>query len=199
MYYRLATMGLIFFLFLTSCSTSSGSEAQGDYPKVKEITLDVLHTEEGKKVLLDLMSESDFKHQLMTKDADLEQIIIKSISDKKTQKDWQKILSEESVASKISKVNESQQKQLLKTLMKDPEYQKMMLDILKDPQFSIHLVELMKSPTYRKEAIKIMEEALETPNFREKIKKMMQKSETEQDGNQQKDPQENSTQKPEQE
>lgn len=196
MYYRLVAIGLIFFL-LTSCSTSSGSEAQGDYPKVKEITLDVLHTEEGKKVLLDLMSESDFKHHLMTKDVDLEQIILKSISDKKTQKDWQKILSEESVATKISKVTESQQKQMLKTLMKDPEYQKMMLDILKDPQFSLHLVELMKSPTYRKEAMKIMEEALQTPNFQEKLKQIMQSSE--QENNQPTDSQEDSSQKSEQE
>jgi spore germination protein D len=184
MIHRLALFMLISCLFLTSCS-ADGANAQDDYPKMKAITLDVLHTEEGKKVLLDLFSESEFQQRMLIANGNLPQLLGKSLHDQQTQKDWQKILSTEQVAKQMHKVTEAEQKKLLKTLMKDPEYQKMMLDILKDPQFSQQMVELMKTPTYRKEALKIMEEGLQTPSFQEKAKKLLQQQGKKSQGGQQ--------------
>lgn len=174
--YRQVLIGLLSFFLLTSCSSSFGADQQGgeDYTKVKQITLDVLHTEEGKKVLLSLMSDPEIQQKMVTTKEDLEKIITKSITDQKTKKDWESLLAREQVANQILKAAENQQKQLLKTLMKDPEYQKMMLDILKDPQFTQHLIGLMNSPSYRKEAMKVMEEIAKTPSFQQKMQKMFQ-------------------------
>lgn len=178
MYRRLFLIGLLSFFFLTSCNSSFGADQQGggDYTKVKEITLDVLHTEEGKKALMSLMADPEIQQKMVTTKEDLSNILSKSISDQKTKKDWQKLLTEEQVANQILKATENQQKQLLKTLMKDPEYQKMMLDILKDPQFTQHLIELMNGPTYRKEVMKVLEETMKTPRFQQKVQKLLRQS-----------------------
>jgi|GEM_PF-6760464 len=175
--YRLFLIGLLSFLFLSSCSSSFGADQQQggeDYTKVKEITLDVLHTEEGKKVLLSLLADPEIQQKMVITKGDLEKILAKSISDQKTKKDWETILTKEQVAEQIVKATENQQKQLMKTLIKDPEYQKMLLNVLRDPQFTQHLLSLMNSPTYRKEAMKIIEEIVKTPSFQQKIQQMMQ-------------------------
>lgn len=178
MYRRLFLIGLLSFFFLTSCNSSFGADQQGggDYTKVKEITLDVLHTEEGKKALMSLMADPEIQQKMVTTKEDLSNILSKSISDQKTKKDWQKLFTEEQVANQILKATENQQKQLLKTLMKDPEYQKMMLDVLKDPQFTQHLIELMNGPTYRKEVMKVLEETMKTPRFQQKVQKLLRQN-----------------------
>lgn len=178
MYHRLFLLGMVSFLFLTSCNSSFGADQQGggDYTKVKEITLDVLQTEEGKKAVMSLITDPEIQQKMITTKEDLAKILSNSISNQKTKKDWQKLLAEEPVANQILKATENQQKELLKTLMKDPEYQKMMLNILKDPQFTEHLIEFMNSPTFRNEALKVIEETLKTPSFQQKIQQLIQQS-----------------------
>lgn len=178
MYHRLFWLGMVSFLFLASCNSSFGADQQGggDYTKVKEITLDVLHTEEGKKALMSLITDPEIQQKMITTKEDIAKILSNSISNQKTKKDWQKLLSEEPVANQILKAAENQQKELLKTLMKDPEYQKMMLNILKDPQFTQHLIGFMNSPTFRNEALKVIEETLKTPSFQQKIQQLLQQS-----------------------
>jgi spore germination protein D len=169
---------LVIMLALISCSPNEGEtqEQQPDYQKIKEMTLDVLHTPEGKKALQELMAEPEFKQQIVISGSDVEQMVAKSFTDEKTKKEWEKILQKPQVAANLAKVTEKQQKQLLKDLMKDPEYQKMMLDLLKDPQISAHILQLMKSQQHRKEVMKIMEEALKVPSFQEKLMKLMEQA-----------------------
>lgn len=187
MYRRIFLIGLLSFFFLTSCNSSFGADQQGggDYTKVKEITLDVLQTEEGKKALMSLMTDPEIQQKMITTKEDLSKVLSKSISDQTTKKDWLKLFSEEQVANQILKATENQQKQLLKTLMKDPEYQKMILDVIKDPQFTQHLVELMNGPTYRKEVMKVVEETIKTPSFQKKVQKLLQQANKEGGGEEQ--------------
>ncbi|SHF10630.1 spore germination protein D [Seinonella peptonophila] len=159
-------------LMLSSCGMTSASESkETDYQKVKEITLDVLQTEEGKKSLLKLMSGEEFKQQLIIHDHELQKLLSQSLTDQKTKKEWVKILSTQEMMQKFSKLTEKQQAELLKMLMKDPEYQKSLLDVLKDPEFSKHILQLLKSQEYRKETMKIMQELMKTPSFKEQSQK----------------------------
>lgn len=71
---------------------------------------------------------------------------------------------------------QSENEKILKSLMKDPEYQQMMMDILKDPQMGEQALELMKSKEYREQIMGIMNEALESPYFASKMTDLMSKA-----------------------
>jgi spore germination protein D len=162
---------------LMSCSSNPSQTQEPDYQKIKEISLDILHTADGKKALKDLLSDPELKEKIALNEQELEKIVTKSLTDEKTKKEWSKILGQPEVADQMTKAAEQQMKQLMKIMMKDPEYQKMMLDLLKDPQYSQHLLQLLKSQQYRQETMKIMEELIQVPSIQEKLTKKLQKSE----------------------
>lgn len=179
--HRWVLIPLILLFALISCSPQEQAQ-EPDYQKTKEITLDVLHTPEGKKAIQELMTEPEFKEQIVIKGKDVEEILSKSMTDEKSKKEWEKMLQKPEIAGSFYKATKKEQEELMKTLMKDPEYQKMMLDLLKDPQFSKHLFGLLKSQEARKEIMKIMEEALQVPTFQEKLMKLMEQSQKKKEG-----------------
>ncbi|TCW36717.1 spore germination lipoprotein GerD [Laceyella sacchari] len=172
-------------LFLISCNNSQSQPQEPDYQKIKEITLDVLHTSEGKKMLEDVMTDPSFKQKVTIDSKELETILAKSFTDQQTKKEWEKILQKETVAANLYKATEEQQKTMLKTMMKDPEYQKMMLDLLKDPQFSQHLIQLLKSQQARQEVQKLMEELVSVPSIQEKLAKKVKEALKQKEGEKQ--------------
>lgn len=165
-------------LFLISCNNSSQQQQQQepDYQKIKEITLDVLHTTEGKQMLEDVMTDPSFKQKITIDSQELKNVLSKSLTDQKSQKDWIKILQNEEVSSSMYKATEEQQKKMMKMMMQDPEYQQMMLNLLKDPQFSQHLITLLKSPQARQEVEKMMEQLISIPSIQEKLAKKVQQA-----------------------
>ncbi|WP_124726440.1 spore germination lipoprotein GerD [Staphylospora marina] len=164
----------VFLFTLVSCGSGQQSQQQEpDYQKIKEITLDVLHTQEGKKVLQDLMSDPSFKQQIALNSQEMEKALAKSFTDEKTKKEWDKILQKPEVAAGLAKASEEKLKQLMKAMMKDPEYQKMMMDLLKDPQFTQHMLQLMKSQQFRQETMKIMEELMKVPSIQQKLAQLL--------------------------
>lgn len=160
-------IGLFACLMMISCSSQNTSSSQPDYEKTKEMTLDVLHTNEGRKALLEIMASDEFKKEMIINHQELEKIFTQSLADQKQQKNWEKVLTQPKVMEEFSKLTEDQQKKLLKALMKDPEYQKSMMDILKDPAFSQTLLQVLKSQEYRKETLKLMQELMKTPRFQQ--------------------------------
>ncbi len=163
-------LAIIVPLFLiVSCSPNQSQPSEPDYQKIKEITLDILHTGEGKKVLEELMQEPEFKQKVMMKSQDLEKAVSQTFTDPKTKKEWEGILKKPEVASSLAQATEEQTKQLLKTLMKDPEFQKMLIEVFKDPQMSEQLLQVFKSQKYREEIKKVMEELMQVPSIQKKL------------------------------
>lgn len=154
---------------IVSCNSNQSQPAEPDYQKIKEITLDIMHTGEGKKVLEELMQEPEFKQKVMMKSQDLEKAVSKTFTDPKTKKEWEGILKKPEVATNLAQATEEQTKQLLKTLMKDPEFQKMLIEIFKDPQMSEQLLQVFKSQKYREETKKVMEELMQVPSIQKKL------------------------------
>ncbi|MGA8943659.1 MAG: spore germination lipoprotein GerD [Thermoactinomyces sp.] len=154
---------------IVSCSPNQSQPAEPDYQKIKEITLDVLHTGEGKKVLEELMQEQEFKQKVMMKSQEIEKAVSKTFTDPKMKKEWENILKKPEVATNLAQATEEQIKQLLKTLMKDPEFQKMLIEIFKDPQMSEQLLQILKSQKYREETRKVMEELMQVPSIQKKL------------------------------
>ncbi|MBS7531958.1 hypothetical protein IC619_016015 [Hazenella sp. IB182353] len=169
---------LLSIFTLTSCMGQSSQDQEPDYKKTKEMTLDVLQTSEGKKALQALFTDPEFKEQLMLTDETLTKAMAKTIKEPETQKEWMKILQNPDVAANLAQATEAQQKELMKTLMKDPTYQKMMIELLQDPSYTPHLLQILKSQQSRQEIQKIMEEQLSVPSFQEKMKQLMKESQS---------------------
>ena len=152
---------------MISCSnnSSASNSTQPDYQKTKEMMLDVLHTDEGRKALREIIASDEFKQEMIVNHQELEKLFNQSLTDKKQQKNWEQLLTQPKIMEELSKSTEEQQKKLLKALMKDPEYQKSMMDILKDPAFSQTLLQVLKSQQYRQETMKIVQELMKTPKL----------------------------------
>jgi spore germination protein D len=157
---------------LVACSQPQQSEPKVEYPQMKQMVLDVLHTAEGKKAFQDILKEPDTKKELILDDQLVEKTIQKTFSDPKMKPQLEKILAKPEVAESYIKATEKEQEKLMKALMKDPDYQKSMMDILKDPEFSKQLLQVLNSQEYRKEVMKVIAESLQVPTIKEKLMKL---------------------------
>lgn len=162
---------------LGACSPSPKPESkQQDYQETKQMIVDVLQSQEGKKAFQELLKEPEFRNEIIINDHEFEQAFQKLLTDPKMSKQLETVLAKTEVASNFAKVTQKEQAQLSKQLMKDPEYQKMMMDLWKDPEYTKQLLQLMKSQDYRKQTMKVMEEALDNPMFKEKFSKLMEEA-----------------------
>ncbi|WP_140413613.1 spore germination lipoprotein GerD [Marininema halotolerans] len=166
---------------LTACGSSDKSQSKtGDYTGMKQMVTDVLHTQDGKKSVQEMMKDPEFRSQVIITDQQIEKTISDTLTNPKMQPQLEKLLAKPKVAANFAKATQEEHKKLIKQLMKDPDYQKMMLDILKDPEFTKQLLQLMKSKESRQQIMKVMEEALQNPAFKEKYMKLMKEAGTKQ-------------------
>ncbi|MDQ0340224.1 spore germination protein D [Caldalkalibacillus uzonensis] len=169
---------------LAACAPME-EQARPDYNETKQLVLDILQTEEGKKTIQEIMKEEEFKQQLLIN----EPVVKKTIQDTMLQADnkekWQQLMLDPKFAKEYAKQLESQHKQLLKDLMKDPEYQSAMMDILKDPEMEKQFIEVAKSKEFRQETMNIMKEAMQSPYFRLELLQLLSQVAKEMEGKQQ--------------
>jgi len=174
-----------FWLFLTvsillsSCGGGSGGQAQGssqpDYKSVKDMVLDILQTEEAKKSIAKMMQDEKFQQSIMMDPETMRTTMIQSIANPNNPQ-IKEAFKDPKFTSTLAKAMKDEHKQLMKDLMKDPEYQKEMLAITKDPEFQKGMMDLMKSSAYRKQTMQIMKEALQSPLFQAEMMKLMTKA-----------------------
>lgn len=148
---------------------SSSSGGQQDYGATKTMVIDILHSEEGKSALQDVMKDPAFKQQLVVSDTDITKAITASIESKKTQSFLADQAKDPKFAAALAKAVQPDLIATSKQLMKDPDYQKDMLTLLQSPEFTKNLQTLMQGPEFRTDVQKIMTQALDTPAFRMKF------------------------------
>jgi spore germination protein D len=165
---------LVIIIALTACGQKSEQGQQLQYPQMKQMMLDILHSKEGEKVFQDVLSTPEVKQQLLMDDIKLQTMMQQVFASPKMQQKLEQILAKPEVAENFYKATEKAQQQLMKTLMKDPEYQKQLMNVIKDPVFEQQLIELTQSSNYRKEVMKIIAESLQIPTIKEKLQKLSQ-------------------------
>lgn len=138
------------------------------------MVLDILKTEDGKKAVQDMMKDPEFKKEVILSDTEMTDAVGKAIHNHSEQ--MQKLFQDPKVAANFAKATLKQHEQLLKQLMKDPEYQRMLTEVMHNPDFEKQLTDLMKTEPYRKQLMVIMTEALDNPLFKEKYMQLMIKA-----------------------
>lgn len=152
--------GLILLLMLSGCG---GGEKAPSYEETKQMFIDLLKTNEGKKAIQELLADEAVKKELVLDQQVVTDSIDTTLLSEEGKKFWEKSFKDPAFAEVIAKSMQKENQDLLKDLMKDPEYQKMMLELLKDPSIQEQTLTLMKSQPYREETKKLMMEVMESP------------------------------------
>jgi spore germination protein D len=161
---------LSFLLFLISgCAQKQQTEAQIDYDQAKKMVVDILKTDSGKKAIQDVLKDEQVKQALILDEATVKQTIENTMLSEKGQSFWEKQFSDPKFAATFAKSMEKEQAKLMKTLMKDPEYQGDIISIMKNPELQKEMGDIMKSKEYRQYIQQVLNDAAQSPLFQAKM------------------------------
>lgn len=169
---------LMVCLFLTSCGASGGARTQGatqpDYKSVKAIVLDVLQTEDAKKSVAKMMKDEKFKQSMVMDQSTIRSTVIQSIASPNSPH-IREVFNDPTFTSTLAKAMKEENRNLMKDLMKDPEYQKSLMVLMKTPEFQTQMLQLMQTPSYRQSTMQIMKESMKSPLFQMEMLKIVKK------------------------
>jgi spore germination protein D len=169
-------------VFLTSCGSSGQSSGMLNYKETKSMVIDILKTEEAKKVIKSASEDQatggkEGVKLLSTPEGKQIQTAVKDVlTDPAYSKHLEKMMTDPKFAGEFAKAVSKENKQLHKDLMKDPEYQAMLVDVMKNPEFEKILLDTLKGTQYRKQAAAMFQEALTNPIFKVELMSLMKKA-----------------------
>lgn len=172
---RLILILLISVLVITisACSGESTSNKDGEYETTKEMVVDILQTEEGKKVLQEFMTDEEMKKQLVIESDIVKDSINNLLSSEKGTEMWAKLFKDPMFIKDFSKSMAEEQKKLVKDLMHDPTFQKQLLSLLQNPEVDEQMLKVMKSQEFRSHLEETIQQTLETPLFQAKMTEVL--------------------------
>lgn len=173
---------LVCSVLLTACGGNDLEAAPPDYDQTKKMMVDILKTDEGKKAVKEIVADEEIKKQMVMDQAVVKETIEKTLVSEKGQDFWKKALEDPKFAETMAKSMKKEHEQLMKSLMKDPEYQGMLMEIFKDPVFQKDLSEALKSKEFREQMREVVTDTLESPLYKAKIEEMLKKAASEKKG-----------------
>lgn len=163
------------FLLLSACAGNPVDEKM-DYDQTKKMIVDILKTDEGKKAIQEIMTDETIKQELIMDQAVVSDTIQKTLVSDKSKEFWKKSFKDPAFAKAYATGMRKENEDLLKKLMKDPDYQGMMLDILKDPEYQKVIQQQLKSKEFRKQIQTSIVETFDSPLFQAKIQDLLLKA-----------------------
>ncbi|MBU8773060.1 spore germination lipoprotein GerD [Cytobacillus oceanisediminis] len=170
----LLPLALVFFI--SGCGQGETGNGQMDYEQTKKMVVDILKTDEGKKALEELMADEKMQQKMVMDQKVVADTIEKTLTSDKGTEFWKKSFDDPKFAESMAKSMQKENEQLLKDLMKDPEYRGMMIEVLKDPELEKEVTDVLKSKEYREHIQKVMTETFESPLFKAKIQDILLKA-----------------------
>ncbi|MCM3694447.1 spore germination lipoprotein GerD [Neobacillus niacini] len=168
---------LLITMFLSSCASpeASGGE-QIDYETTKKMVVDILKTDDGKKAIQEVMSDDKMKETLVMDQQVVADTIQQTLTSENATEFWKKTFSDPKFAKGVAKSMRTENEQLLKDLMKDPEYRGMMIEVFKEPEIQKEMADALKSKEYREHLQTVISETLESPLFKVKMQELLLKA-----------------------
>ncbi|MGO4890156.1 spore germination lipoprotein GerD [Anaerobacillus sp. MEB173] len=170
---------LPFCLIIMIFSGCAAAEDQGgnspDYESTKKMMVDMLKTDEGKKAISEVLGDEELKQHILMDQAFVKQTVQQTLTSEKGKQFWKETMQDPEFAKAFAESMQKENEQILKSLMKDPEYQGMMIDILKDPEMEKTVLDLLKSKEYRQQMMNVMSEAFESPYFKAQVNEILAK------------------------
>lgn len=168
---------LLITMLLSSCASpeASGGE-QIDYEETKKMVVDILKTDDGKKALQEVMADDKMKETLVMDQKVVSDTIQQTLTSEAATEIWKKTFSDAKFAEGVAKNMRTENEQLLKDLMKDPEYRAMMIEVFQEPEIQKEMADALKSKEYREHLQTVISETLESPLYKVKIQELLLKA-----------------------
>lgn len=175
---KITLLLLLIMLILTSCSSkeSISTGQQLDYDQTKKMVVDILKTDEGKKAIQDVMADEKTKQKLVMDQQVVANTIQQTLTSDKAIEFWKKTYSDPKFAQSVAKNMKSENQQLLKDLMNDPEYRNMMIELFKEPAIQKELADALKSKDYRAHLQQVITETMNSPLYKARIQDILIKA-----------------------
>ncbi|OZM55951.1 spore gernimation protein GerD [Lottiidibacillus patelloidae] len=170
---KLLFFSCIFLFLIVACAPKE--ESEGNYEKTKNMVVDILKTDEGKKALQEMLADEKTKELLIMNDDVVKATIKQTLLSEDGLKFWNEQFKDPKFVETFAKSIQEQNKQLQKDLMKDPDYQEAMIEILQDPEMEKQLTKLLKSKEYRKHLQTVIIETLESPLYKTQLMEILTK------------------------
>lgn len=167
---------LALITLLAGCGGQAESAGQMDYDQTKKMIVDILKTDEGKKAVQELLADEKIKQNLIMDEAIVADTIQTTLTSEKGTEFWKKTFADAEFAESMAKSMKAENENLLKGLMKDPEYRGMMIEVIKDPEVEKEISNVLKSKEYREHLQTVMTETFESPLFQAKIQDILLKA-----------------------
>jgi spore germination protein D len=165
-----------FLLLAAGCAPTESGGGEVDYEETKKMVVDILKTDDGKKAIQEVMGDDGMKEKLIMDQPVVTDTIEKTLTSEKGMDFWKKSFEDPKFAESVAKSMKKENEQLLKNLMKDPEYKGMMIEVMKDPELEKELTTVLKSKEYREHLQKVMSETFESPLFKAKLQALIVKA-----------------------
>ncbi|WP_066175024.1 spore germination lipoprotein GerD [Bacillus marinisedimentorum] len=184
---RIYPLLMVLALALGGCAAEATDSSQPNYDETKKMVVDILKTDEGKKAIQDLVADEKIKEQMVLDQAFVKKTIEENLTSDKGKEFWKKQFEDPKFAETFAKSMQKQQEELMKKLMKDPDYQKSMIELYQNPDMEKQLLTVMKGQEFRQHLQKLMQETFESPLFKAKIQDLLMKAAEEAGSGQQKE------------
>ncbi|KOO40906.1 spore germination lipoprotein GerD [Priestia koreensis] len=161
---------------LNACAPQQDDSNRMDYDQTKKMIVDILKTDEGKKAIENILQDEQIKKTLVMDQAMVKQTIQSTLTSKKGMEFWKEAFNDPQFVKTFAKSLRSEHEDLLKQLMKDPDYQALLLDVFKNPEMQKQMAQAMKTQDFRKNMQKVIVETLDSPLYKAKLEAIIQKA-----------------------
>lgn len=167
---------ILIALFLFVGCNNQNAQQKADYEQTKQMIVDVLQTDEGKKALQEVISDEKMKQHLVMDAEVVKQTIRDTLLSEQATDMWQRLFEDPEFVKTFQNAIAEEQKKLLKALMYDAEFQKQFIELLQDPEMTKQTLIVLKSQEFRSHLEETIQQSLENPLFLEKIQKTLLKA-----------------------
>ncbi|WP_243300246.1 spore germination lipoprotein GerD [Bacillus litorisediminis] len=168
--------GVSCLLLLSSCGGQGANTGQMDYEETKRMMVDILKSDEGKKAFEEIMTDEKMQAQLVMDQKVVSQTIEENLTSDKGMEFWKNAFADPKFAEAVAKSMQKEHENLLKDLMKDPEYRSMMIEVMKDPELAKATEDLLKSQAFRQHLQTVVIDTFESPLFKAKLQDVLLKA-----------------------
>lgn len=161
---------LCLMLFIsTGCLKDTADPSEHSYDTTKKMVIDIIQTDEGKKALMDVLSDDEMESVLILDNDVVKDTIADVLNSEDGVDTWTNYFSDPMFAQEFASSMEENHKGLLNNLMTDADFQKYFLDVLKNTEVSEQMIGALKSQPFREYLEETIEDALNSPSFQSKM------------------------------
>lgn len=169
---RKLLMYLLPVLFVLS-ACSNAQNASPSYDETKKMMTDAIQTEEGKKALRQLLTEEEFRKQLVLEQPEVTSAIESTLLSKEGKDFWKETFDDPKFQKTIASSMKDQQQEIMKALMNDASFQKELEEFFGTPDMQKQLENILHSGSLKKEFEKAIEETISSPLLQAKWQELI--------------------------